>query len=71
MEFTGQHPRQPPQHATIGEVNREKMVMSASVGAATVESDETREAARDERAFFVVLAAVIALEGYGLAWFLG
>ncbi len=71
MEFTGPHLRRPPQYATIGGVNREKMVMSASVGAASVESDETREAARDERAFFVVLAAVIALEGYGLAWFLG
>ena len=49
------------------------MLMSASVSveAAAVESDGAREAARDERAFFMVLAAVIVLEGYGLAWFLG
>lgn len=47
------------------------MSMSVSVGAASAESDESREAARDERAFFLVLAAVILLEGYGLAWFLG
>ena len=42
--------------------------MSASVGA---EGDEARRAARDERAFFLVLAAVVALEGLALAWFLG
>jgi hypothetical protein len=49
------------------------MLMSASVSveAAAAASDEAREAARDERAFFLVLAAVIVLEGYGLAWFLG
>ena len=51
--------------------------MSVSVQAATVEAasiaecDEAEQTARAERAFFVVLAAVIALEGYGLAWFLG
>ncbi len=45
--------------------------VSASVGAAPAESDEAGQAARDERAFFLVLAAVIALEGYGLLWFLG
>jgi hypothetical protein len=51
--------------------------MYASVGAASAgsdaagEGDEARRAARDERAFFLVLAAVIALEGYALAWFLG
>ena len=44
---------------------------SMSVGAASAESDEAKEAARDERAFFLVLAAVIVLEGYGLLWFLG
>ena len=71
MEFTGPHHRHTPHDATIGGGNRERMVMSASVGAASVASDETREAARDERAFFLVLAAVIALEGCGLAWFLG
>ncbi len=47
------------------------MSASVSVGAASAESNEEREAARDERAFFLVLAAVIALEGSGLAWFLG
>ena len=49
------------------------MLMSASVsvGAASTQSDEAREGARDERAFFLVLAAVIALEGYWLVWFLG
>ena len=47
------------------------MSVSASVGAASAERDEAREAARDERAFFLLLAAVIALEGCGLAWFLG
>ena len=44
--------------------------MSVSVGAACVEGDETRDAARAERAFFLVLAAVIAIEASGLAWFL-
>ncbi len=34
-------------------------------------SDEAREAARAERAFLLVLAAVIALEAWGLAWFFG
>jgi hypothetical protein len=48
-----------------------RMSVSVSVGAAAAESDEAMQAARDERAFFLVLAAVIALEGYGLAWFLG
>ncbi len=47
------------------------MSASVSVEAAAVESVEAREAARDERAFFLVLAAVIILEGYGLLWFLG
>jgi hypothetical protein len=53
------------------------MPMSASVGAASADSDaasegdEARQAARDEGAFFLVLAAVIALEGCALAWFLG
>jgi hypothetical protein len=47
------------------------MQMSVSVGAAPAESGEAREAARAERAFFLVLAAVIALEGWGLVWFLG
>ena len=49
--------------------------MSATVpaasAAAAVEADEARDAARDERVFLLVLAAVIVLEGYGLAWFLG
>ena len=45
--------------------------MSASGEAAPAERDEAEQAARAERAFFLVLAAVIALEGYGLAWFLG
>ncbi len=45
--------------------------MSASVGAASAGSGEVRRAARDERAFFLSLAAVIALEGFALAWFLG
>ncbi len=44
---------------------------SVSVGAAPVQSEEARDAARDERVFFLLLAAVIALEGCGLAWFLG
>jgi hypothetical protein len=35
------------------------------------ESDEARQAVRDERAFFLVLAAVIALEVCALAWLLG
>ena len=47
------------------------MSMSVSVGAAPAESDGARQAARDERSFFTVLAAVIALEGCGLLWFLG
>ncbi len=47
------------------------MSVSVSVGAASAESDEAREVARDERTFFLVLAAVISLEGYGLVWFLG
>jgi hypothetical protein len=47
------------------------MSVSVPVGAASGESDEATEAARDERAFFAVLAAVIAFEGYGLLWFLG
>ena len=34
-------------------------------------SDEAMEAVRDERAFFLVLAAVIAIEACALAWFLG
>ena len=45
--------------------------MSASAGGASAESDEARRAARDERAFLLVLAAVVALEGFALAWFLG
>ncbi len=47
------------------------MSVSVCVGAASAGSDEAREAARAERTFFLVLAAVIVLEGYGLAWFLG
>ena len=42
--------------------------MSASVGAG---GDEAGRAARDERAFLLVLAAVVALEAFALAWFLG
>ncbi len=45
--------------------------MSASAGAASAESDEAGRAARDERAFLLVLAAVVTLEGLALAWFLG
>ncbi len=45
--------------------------MSASVGGAAAESGGAGQAARAERAFFLVLAVVIALEGCGLAWFLG
>jgi hypothetical protein len=47
------------------------MSVSVSVGAAPVESGEATQATRDERAFFLVLAAVIAIEASGLAWFLG
>ena len=47
------------------------MSMSASIKAAPAERDEAEEAARSERVFFLVLAAVIALEGYVLVWFLG
>ena len=62
-----------PGHATYWRADLGKMLMSASVsvGAAAAASDEAREAARDERSFFLVLAAVIALEGGGLLWFLG
>ncbi len=65
--------RHPPGAHDVLAGNREKMLMSVSVsvGAASAESDEAREVARDERTFFLVLAAVIALEGYGLVWFLG
>ena len=48
--------------------------MSASIKAAKAapaERDEAEQAARSERVFFLVLAAVIALEGFALAWFLG
>ena len=45
--------------------------MPVSIRAASLGSGEAREAARAERAFFLVLAAVIALEGWGLVWFLG
>lgn len=45
--------------------------MSVSVRAASAERGEADEAARSERVFFLVLAAVIALEGWGLVWFLG
>lgn len=45
--------------------------MSVSVRAASAGGDEAREAARAERAFFLMLAAVIAIEGCALAWFLG
>jgi hypothetical protein len=48
-----------------------EMRMPVCVGAASAGGDEAREAARAERAFFLVLAAVIALEGCALAWFLG
>ena len=47
------------------------MPMPVSAGAASAGNEEAREAARAERAFLLVLAAVIALEGYALAWFLG
>ena len=47
------------------------MSASVSFGAASTQNDEARDAARDERAFFLLLAAVIALEGCGLLWFLG
>ncbi len=47
------------------------MSASVSVEAAAAASDEAREAARAELAFLLVLAAVIALEGCGLLWFLG
>ncbi len=50
------------------------MSVSVSVGAAAAaaaEGDEAMQAARDEQSFFLVLAAVIVLEGYGLLWFLG
>ncbi len=47
-------------------------VQAATVGAAsTAECGEAEQTARAERAFFLVLAAVIALEGYALAWLLG
>jgi hypothetical protein len=52
-------------------IGRGGMSMSASIKAALAERDEAEQAARSERAFFLVLAAVIALEGYVLVWFLG
>jgi len=45
--------------------------MSASIEAAAAGREEAEETARAERAFLLVLAAVIALEGTALAWFLG
>ena len=45
--------------------------MPVSVGAVAAASEEAREAARAERAFLLVLAAVIALEAWGLVWFFG
>jgi len=45
--------------------------MSVSVEAAPAESEEAKQAARSERTFFLLLAAVIALEGCGLIWLLG
>ncbi len=47
-----------------------RMSVSVSVETASAESDEARQAARSEREFFLVLAAVIALEGWGLVWLL-
>ena len=38
---------------------------------AAAEREDAAETARAERAFVAVLAAVIALKGYALAWFLG
>jgi hypothetical protein len=69
-EFIVPHRRHAPKRATYHGGTGE-MRMSVSVGAASAGSDEAREAARAERAFFLVLAAVIALEGWALAWFLG
>ena len=45
--------------------------MSASIEAAAAGREGAEETARAERAFLLVLAAVIALEGTALAWFLG
>ncbi len=58
--------------ATLRPGKIREMPMSVSVEAvAAGGSDEAREAARAERAFLLVLAAVIALEAWGLAWFFG
>jgi hypothetical protein len=45
------------------------MPLSSEPGVA--EGDGADDAARSERAFFLVLAAVIAFEGLGLVWLLG
>ena len=45
--------------------------MPVSIRGASAGSEEAREAARAERAFLLVLAAVVAIEGFALAWFLG
>ena len=47
------------------------MPMSVSIRGASAGSEEAKEAARAERAFLLVLAAVIGLEAWGLAWFFG
>jgi hypothetical protein len=46
-------------------------VSAPATGAVPVEHDEAKDAARFELIFFLVLAAVIALEGCGLVWLLG
>ena len=46
--------------------------MSVSIEAVSAERDVVDQAARaDERFVFLVLAAVISLEGYGLLWLFG
>ena len=61
----------PMRPATFWPRGHGEMLMSASVEVAAAEREEAAETARAERAFVAVLAAVIALEGYALAWFLG
>ena len=45
--------------------------MPVSVGAASAQNEEAREAARAERAFLLVVATVTALEGWELVRFFG
>ena len=47
------------------------MEISASVEVAATERAEAAKTASAERAFFAVLAAVIALEGHVRVWLLG